>query len=122
MAATAADVHWLNSLDGEACLLVDAYRDLADGVALEEAFRMVEVRAEPNSYADGTRATPPFRDPCPTTPEEKKMKYYHPAMKTVQCYHIRVSYVVCMSFISLCCASDTLPSPYPGLLRVGTRC
>ena len=41
--AAAADVHWLNSLDGEACLLVDSYRDLSDGVALEEAFRIVLV-------------------------------------------------------------------------------
>ncbi|CAM9171887.1 unnamed protein product, partial [Laminaria digitata] len=44
----AADVHWLNSLDGEACLLVDSYRDLADGLALEEAVFMAQgLRAAP---------------------------------------------------------------------------
>lgn len=43
-AGAAADVHWLNSLeDGNACLLVDCYRDLADSVALEEAFLLIEV-------------------------------------------------------------------------------
>lgn len=40
---TAADVHWLNSLDGEACLLVDSYDDLRDGIALEEAVALIEV-------------------------------------------------------------------------------
>ncbi|CAM9641801.1 unnamed protein product, partial [Ectocarpus sp. 4 AP-2014] len=39
----AGDVHWLNSLEGgHACLLVDSYGDLADGVALEEAFLLIE--------------------------------------------------------------------------------
>lgn len=37
-------MHWLNSLErGNACLLVDCYRDLSDGVALEEAFSLIEV-------------------------------------------------------------------------------
>ena len=41
---TAADVHWLNSLNGgQACLLVDSYRDLRNGEALEEAFHLIEV-------------------------------------------------------------------------------
>lgn len=41
----AADVHFLNSLEGgQACLLVDCYADLTDGVALEEAFFIVEVK------------------------------------------------------------------------------
>lgn len=44
LAAAAADVHWLNSLEGgRACLLVDSYHDLCDGEALEEAFFLVEV-------------------------------------------------------------------------------
>ncbi|CAM9358231.1 unnamed protein product [Ectocarpus sp. 12 AP-2014] len=39
----AGDVYWLNSLEGgHACLLVDSYGDLADGVALEEAFLLIE--------------------------------------------------------------------------------
>lgn len=48
-AGAAADVHWLNSLDGgNACLLVDCYRDLSDGVALEEALVLIEVGPVPN--------------------------------------------------------------------------
>jgi len=44
LAGTAADVHWLNSLKGgQACLLVDSYRDLRDGEAFEEAFSLIEV-------------------------------------------------------------------------------
>lgn len=40
----AGDVYWLNSLEGgHACLLVDSYDNLADGVALEEAFLLIEV-------------------------------------------------------------------------------
>ncbi|CBJ28260.1 hypothetical protein Esi_0097_0054 [Ectocarpus siliculosus] len=39
----AGDVYWLNSLEGgHACLLVDSYGDLADGVAVEEAFLLIE--------------------------------------------------------------------------------
>lgn len=39
-------MHWLNSLEGgNACLLVDCYRELSDGVALEEAFILIEVGA-----------------------------------------------------------------------------
>lgn len=42
----AADVHFLNSLEGgEACLLVDSYGDLTNGVALEEAFLLIEVNS-----------------------------------------------------------------------------
>lgn len=45
---SAADVHFLNSLEGgEACLLVDCYADLTDGVALEEAFFLLEVKKIP---------------------------------------------------------------------------
>ncbi|CAM9100433.1 unnamed protein product [Scytosiphon promiscuus] len=44
----AADVYWLNSLEGgEACLLVDSYRDLADGVALAEALFLIEGNSTP---------------------------------------------------------------------------
>lgn len=41
---TAADIHWLNSLAGQACLLVDSYRDLADGRAIAEVVGMIQVQ------------------------------------------------------------------------------
>ncbi|CAB1105883.1 unnamed protein product [Ectocarpus sp. CCAP 1310/34] len=53
----AGDVYWLNSLEGgHACLLVDTYGDLADGVALEEAFLLIEVGRTVASVAQTTPA------------------------------------------------------------------
>lgn len=43
LAGAASDVHWLNSIDGEACLLVDSYGDLGDGLAVQEAVCLIEV-------------------------------------------------------------------------------
>lgn len=39
----ASDIHWLNCVDGEACLLVDSYRDLRDGEAVAEVVAVVQV-------------------------------------------------------------------------------
>lgn len=40
---TASDIHWLNSLAGEACLLVDSYGDLGDGKAIAEVVDLIQV-------------------------------------------------------------------------------
>lgn len=58
----AGDVYWLNSLEGgHACLLVDSYGDLADGVALEEAFLLTEVGNNCGEVSEGDQSK---RPPC----------------------------------------------------------